>query len=345
MNKLVLACIFIVSSVVDGWTWLTDHMEDPDAETGGTFFGTAPFCDGKCDSTDSYSWIQGLTAGDGHKCSTGSKMYCNNYGSPYASQAWSGSAPFCNGKCAEGESCIVNDFYGDGSHCTSGTKYLNVIYSSSSVSSLEDYGFLPQVEMGFVFKILLNDDDDISETKTNNLTDTFIDNFITVMSDAYGNLWDIDSSSLLTNGFLNGSNNTNSTENDIDYGFYDYVFDYNDTDGVYALFGINMKVSFDTMEEAENFENYFDNDTNIEQFNVELNDYLDTVLFSFYDLFYGTTDDAPIQNYYIFFIEANLVLNDTYNYGVNTTIAMDSDESYTISTFGIFSFVAMLCMF
>jgi hypothetical protein len=77
--------------------------------------GTAPFCDGKCDS--GYTQTKTSKVGDGKKCTTGHKVYCCLTASIHIV----GKAPFCNGRCPTGEVTVSYQKQGEnGQQCITG---------------------------------------------------------------------------------------------------------------------------------------------------------------------------------------------------------------------------------
>jgi chitinase len=77
--------------------------------------GTAPFCNGKCDT--GYTATKTSKVGDGKKCATGHKVYCCLTASIHVV----GKGPFCNGKCPVGEETLGYQKEGvDGSTCETG---------------------------------------------------------------------------------------------------------------------------------------------------------------------------------------------------------------------------------
>ena len=63
-----------------------------------------------------------LTQMLGALCLTGNKALCCPNPSPYQNCAWRGTAPFCNGKCPNGQVMLYSDAAGDGSWCVTGKK-------------------------------------------------------------------------------------------------------------------------------------------------------------------------------------------------------------------------------
>eukprot|EP01084_Bolivina_argentea_P058493 106817_1 len=117
---LTLTIIKVNGISYGDWKW-----QDYPPETAGAFYGTAPTCDGECQSPNVYQWLSGLMSGDGNLCGTGRKVYCNTAPNPWASTKWIGTAPFCNAHCSDcGGYCIASDVCGDGECCISGNKVL-----------------------------------------------------------------------------------------------------------------------------------------------------------------------------------------------------------------------------
>eukprot|EP00483_Globobulimina_turgida_P001045 UN01047 len=105
------------------WQWNTGLPSDT---TNGQFYGTAPSCDGACESPNTFLWFNALTDGDGNPCDTGKKVYCNTFGSYFSSWEFKGSAPFCSSDCSDcgSETCIAWDGCGTGACCSFGQKTL-----------------------------------------------------------------------------------------------------------------------------------------------------------------------------------------------------------------------------
>ncbi len=84
-------------------------------EAWGTYVGTAPFCNAHssdCIDNGGFYWYA-ITEGNGHYCSSGRKVYCNDYPTPYNNLIWFGTAPFCDDNtcdvCGVGQTCIAFD--------------------------------------------------------------------------------------------------------------------------------------------------------------------------------------------------------------------------------------------
>jgi len=86
--------------------------------------GTAPFCDGSCDSGHVARQRDGC--GDGNCCLTGSKVFCKCPASApgQCTDFWDGTAPFCDGECPSGFTIIGASSSGNGGTCLTGNKVL-----------------------------------------------------------------------------------------------------------------------------------------------------------------------------------------------------------------------------
>lgn len=87
------------------------------------WYGTAPFCRGKCPA--GWTEVSRDNSGDGHRCWTGSKAYCKRCCKKVTvyQYKWFGTAPFCRGKCPSGWTFIKSDKRGDGAKCWTGRKH------------------------------------------------------------------------------------------------------------------------------------------------------------------------------------------------------------------------------
>jgi hypothetical protein len=79
--------------------------------------GTAPFCDGQCDS--SHTAVATDNCGDGQCCWSGHKVYCQCKTTPTCSDFWDGTAPFCDGTCPNGFYVDGTSSSGNGAYVTS----------------------------------------------------------------------------------------------------------------------------------------------------------------------------------------------------------------------------------
>ena len=87
------------------------------------WYGTAPFCNGKCPA--GWTEVSRDKSGDGNRCWTGSKAYCKRCCKKVKvyQYKWFGTAPFCNGKCPSGWTFLKSSKRGDGAKCWTGRKH------------------------------------------------------------------------------------------------------------------------------------------------------------------------------------------------------------------------------
>ena len=83
--------------------------------------GTAPFCH---PDPCKFGWhqTQESKTGDGKKCLTGHKIYCQCDVKPNCQDFWSGTAPFCKGSCPAGYKELYQSSVGNGGLCFTGHK-------------------------------------------------------------------------------------------------------------------------------------------------------------------------------------------------------------------------------
>lgn len=103
------------------------------------WFGTAPFCNGRCPS--GWTYVKRSKSGDGARCWTGWKRQCKkvtqveqcskpakdyNPSCPPGGNKhfWFGRAPFCRGSCPSGWTQVRSSNRGDGALCWTGSKKL-----------------------------------------------------------------------------------------------------------------------------------------------------------------------------------------------------------------------------
>jgi len=160
---LSIALVTLIINHVYGYGW---QWADYPPKTPGAFYGTAPTCNGHCQSPNTYLWFSGLSEGDGSLCTSGSKVYCNTVPDPWASTAWKGTAPSCGANCGDCYPgyCIATDQAGDGNVCATGRKVLcgatGPPVSTSEVTNDIKLVNTTEIEMGFIFKV--HDDDQVS---------------------------------------------------------------------------------------------------------------------------------------------------------------------------------------
>eukprot|EP01084_Bolivina_argentea_P139075 244706_1 len=140
----------IISYVFEStWHWLPDMQQN---FTYGNFYGTAFACDGTCKSPNTHLWIQRLKQGDGKRCTSGHKVYCNKFSSPYVDYKWKGTAPLCHVSCNDCSHalCIASNQAGDGAEChNKRDKYLCARRTKDV--SFVNFVYTPDIEMGFIF--------------------------------------------------------------------------------------------------------------------------------------------------------------------------------------------------
>lgn len=83
--------------------------------------GTAPFCKGgPC--KPGWHATREDKSGDGKKCWSGRKVYCECDVAPTCQDYWSGTGPFCKGQCASGYHELYQSPVGNGGLCLTGHK-------------------------------------------------------------------------------------------------------------------------------------------------------------------------------------------------------------------------------
>jgi chitinase len=94
------------------------------AQSECRWFGTQPFCRGQCPS----GWKPQMFRGRPfiNRCTTGYQISCcrqpTRIPTGFEACYWSGTAPFCNGRCRPGEETRRFSKTGNGKACLSGQK-------------------------------------------------------------------------------------------------------------------------------------------------------------------------------------------------------------------------------
>jgi len=122
------------------WTGTKAHCQSCCKQVTTTqrkWFGTAPFCNGRCPS--GWTYVRRSKRGNGARCWTGWKHYCQRVTQVEQCQRpeqsydpscppggnkyfWFGRAPFCNGRCPTGWTQVKTSKTGDGATCWTGNK-------------------------------------------------------------------------------------------------------------------------------------------------------------------------------------------------------------------------------
>ncbi|KAG8732806.1 hypothetical protein FRC12_019127 [Ceratobasidium sp. 428] len=86
--------------------------------------GTAPICQGACESVKPYQLTFGQGGGgNGAYCNVGIKVLCCPNADTWKNCEWFGTAPACSpGSCPKGKVQVTTDSSGDGSYCVTGNK-------------------------------------------------------------------------------------------------------------------------------------------------------------------------------------------------------------------------------
>ncbi|KAF5578342.1 hypothetical protein FPCIR_11592 [Fusarium pseudocircinatum] len=108
-------------------------LDKPVGASGCRWEGTAPYCAGECEP--GWSKRGRSQCGDGSCCWTGSKALCCEDEDAVQklvqqkkeeigvdSCHWSGTAPYCDGECGDGEREVGRSQCGDGACCWTGSK-------------------------------------------------------------------------------------------------------------------------------------------------------------------------------------------------------------------------------